>query len=125
MTSSIQQKATPNSISSHLQDLIDTVNNSIQTISEQILEIYETATKEGFTPQEARALIEVKVINVSARHLRRILPIEAKDQSKIRIPPTNDDDDDDDDDNDDEFELEKPSDFAATCPQTSDSEIQA
>ena len=106
-------------LSAHLQELIDVANNSIQTITKQIIEIYQTAKQEGFTPEEARALIEVKVIKVSSRHLRRILPDEAKDQSKVRHSTTDDDIDteDDDDDNDNEFELETPKDFAATCRQ--------
>ena len=75
---SIQTKS-PTQISPHLQDLIDAANNSIQTIKEQILEIYETAKNEGFTPQEARILIEEKVVKASDRYIRLVLPDEAKD----------------------------------------------
>jgi hypothetical protein len=42
----------PTHISQHLQDLIDSANNSILTIKEQVIEIYETAKTKGFTPQE-------------------------------------------------------------------------
>jgi hypothetical protein len=113
---SIQTKT---SISKHLQDLINTVNNSIQTVKEQILEIYDTAKKEGFTPQEARILIEEKVIKVTDRYIRLVLPSEAKDQSKVRNKNINTDDfeNGDNDNNEDEYELEKPSDFAELLPQ--------
>ena len=79
------QQEQEKSISPHLLDLINAANNSISTLKEQILEIYETAKTEGFTPQEARILIEVKVVKFSDRYLRRILPDEAKDQNKVRV----------------------------------------
>lgn len=43
------------------------------------MEIYETAKKRrGVTPLETRMLIQVKVVIVSDRYLRQILPYEAK-----------------------------------------------
>lgn len=97
-------------ISDHLQSLIDNVNGKIKTLKSEILEIYETAKLEGFTPLEARMLIKVKVIDVSDGYLRRILPDEAKDQSKVRhkLPQQQEIEEQDDED---EFELETPQDF--------------
>lgn len=81
---SIQVKGTPTHISQHLQDLINVANASIKTFAEQILEIYHTAKKEGFTPEEARILIDERVVTVSSRYLREILPDEAKNKKMIR-----------------------------------------
>lgn len=75
------QKAntTPTHISQHLQELINVANSSVKTLAEQILEIYNTAKLEGFTPQEARILIDERVVSVSSRYLREVLPDEAKE----------------------------------------------
>lgn len=80
--------AAPTHISQHLQDLIDDANQSIQTVKEKILEIYHTAKKEGFSPFEARILLEEKVVKVSDRYIRLVLPEEVKDQSKVRTKTT-------------------------------------
>ncbi len=76
-------------ISQHLQDLIDSANVTIRehydTLKEQILEIYETAKLEGFTPFQARLLIKDRVVDVSDRYVRSVLPAEAKDQSKKNL----------------------------------------
>lgn len=100
-------------LSAHLQELIDVANKSIQTIKEQILEIYETAKTEGFTAEEARALIEVKVIRVSKGYLRQVLPEEAKEskfanKKKTHKFDTEDFDEDEDDDEEDEAQLVTP-----------------
>jgi len=101
------------SISAHLQELINNANSSIQTLKSQILEIYETAKLEGFSPLEARMLIEVKIVKVSDVYLRKVLPAEAKDQSKVR----NQKEVEEDEDENEEFEEEKPEDFAIHVSQ--------
>ncbi len=53
-----------------------------------IIETYEAAKAEGFTPQEARKLVVILVTDngriLSERTVRNYLPTEAKDQSKNR-----------------------------------------
>ena len=97
-----QEKA----ISPHLQDLIDAANTSIVTLKEQVLEIYHTARNENFTPQESRLLIQVKVVAVSDRYLRQILPAEAKNQKMVRKLSKNIDTEDFEDDENEEEESE-------------------
>lgn len=79
----------PLRISQHLQDLIDAANVTIRehydTLKEQILEIYKTAKLEGFTPLQARLLIKDRVVDVSDRYVRSVLPAEARDQSKKNL----------------------------------------
>jgi hypothetical protein len=79
----------PLRISQHLKDLIDAANDTIRehydTLKEQILEIYKTAKLEGFTPFQARLLIKDRVVDVSDRYVRSVLPAEARDQSKKNL----------------------------------------
>ena len=79
----------PLRISQHLQDLITAANVTIRehydTLKEQILEIYKTAKLEGFTPFQARLLIKDRVVDVSDRYVRSVLPAEARDQSKKNL----------------------------------------
>ena len=105
--------ATTRTMSQHLQDLIDAANRTTETLGQQIIEIYETAKKEGFTPMEARALITVKVIKVSDRYIRRILPDEAKETKYSNKFDTEDLVDDDDDS---EAELVPPTTAATDKP---------
>jgi len=72
-------------LSSKLQLLIDEANKFTKTWADKVLAVYDQAKIEGYTPQEARKLVEEKIFSVSSRHMRRILPAESKNQNMIRI----------------------------------------
>ena len=72
-------------ISSFLQELIDEANASIETSKTKIMNVYEQALSEGFTPFTARKLVEEKIVNVSKRYIRELLPEDAKDLSKRHL----------------------------------------
>lgn len=55
-----------------------TIEQSQTTIKEKLLAVYEQARKEGYTPQESRKLMKEKIVNVSDRYIREVLPEEAK-----------------------------------------------
>lgn len=72
-------------ISPYLRHLIDKAKQSVKhpyehtkTAKADILFVYNRAKKEGFTPFEARRLVEEEITTVSNRYLREILPAEAK-----------------------------------------------
>ena len=66
-------------LSPHLQDLIDGANNSVGTLKVQILEIYNQAVKEGFTPHQAKLLIKERVLAKAApSYIYKVLPEESK-----------------------------------------------
>ena len=65
-------------ISDFLQQLIDEANQSLATSKERILYVYNQAIAEEYTPKEARQIVEEKIVNVSKRYLREVIPDEAK-----------------------------------------------
>jgi len=72
-------------LSSKLQLLIDEANKFTKTWADKVLAVYDQAKIEGYTPQEARKLVEEKIFSVSSRHMRRILPTESKNQNMVRV----------------------------------------
>ena len=66
-------------ISSTLSNLIAEANYTLENAKDRILAVYDYAVKkDGFTPSEARDLVEKKIVNVTNRYIRKILPEEAK-----------------------------------------------
>ena len=69
-----------------LEKEISKVNNSMRTLAEGILSVYNMARQKGFEPLEARKIVEDRIINVTPQYLRRLLPEEAK-QTQMRRQP--------------------------------------
>lgn len=67
------------SISPTLSNLIAEANYTIENAKDKILAVYNYAVEnDKFTPQEARQLVEKKIVNVTDRYIRKILPEESK-----------------------------------------------
>lgn len=72
-------------ISPTLSNLIAEANYSFQSAKEKILTVYNYAIqKEGYTPQEAGKLVYEKIVTVSKRYIREMLPDEAKQTEKTK-----------------------------------------
>lgn len=69
-------------LSQELENLIKIANETIEksetTIKQRLLDVYNQAIKENFTPLQARNIMKEKIKNVSDRYIRKILPQEAK-----------------------------------------------
>ncbi|TVL96755.1 MAG: hypothetical protein CV087_23285 [Candidatus Brocadia sp. WS118] len=67
-----------------LQKLLDDLVESVVSLKERVLAVYNQARCEDYTPWEARELIE-NTIEISARYLRSILPEEALHKEKQHL----------------------------------------
>ena len=61
-----------------LENAINLANESMQTVGERLLFVYNLAKQKGYNPFEARKIVETRIINISPSYLRRMLPNEAK-----------------------------------------------
>ena len=90
VSNSVNTELSEKRISQHLEDLIDTANVTIREhyglLRDQILEIYQQAKLEGFTPIQARLLIKDRVVDVTDRYVRQVLPVEASDSRFANKP---------------------------------------
>lgn len=78
MKTSLEKTTT--SISPRLTNLIAEANFTLENAKEKILAVYNYAVQnDGFTPIEARKLIKEKVVNVTDRYIREVLPEEARE----------------------------------------------
>jgi hypothetical protein len=70
-------------LSDESKRLLDKLGGLAETATRLIPETYVHLREDGFTVLEARELIQER-IQVSERHLRRLLPEEAKDVKQVR-----------------------------------------
>ena len=74
-----------NTLSNLIAEANFTIQNSQTSIKEKILQVYNYAIdKDGFSPVEARTLIKDRIVNVSSRYIREVLPDEAKQTEKTK-----------------------------------------
>src|ERR1044072_1656258 len=67
-------------ISTTLSNLIAEANYTLENAKDKILAVYNYAVEnDNFTPEEARQLVEKKIVNVTNRYIRKILTEEAKE----------------------------------------------
>lgn len=73
-----------NNLDSEIEQAIEEANNTFLNLAKSIRKVYDISISKGYEPLEARKIVETRIINVSPRYLRQLLPPEAKDQSKVR-----------------------------------------
>ena len=69
---------------SSLEDIIATINKSLVTAKELILQAYDILKEQGHTPESAKQYL-YDHITWSTGYVRRCLPDECKDSSKVRL----------------------------------------
>jgi hypothetical protein len=71
------------SISPKLQELIDNANHNFESAKDIVMDAYNQALREGFSPREAKRILCERIRFFHNRTIRRYLPLEAKDVKKM------------------------------------------